>query len=437
MAKNRFDNIISIFNQKIFRIPDYQRGYAWRSDGNKEVEAFWNDLMNLSDGQSHFTGSLTLQEVPEDEKQRVLGDDAWMVDFQSFTPWFVVDGQQRLTTIIIFIQCLYEFLKDNDTIEKFMGLNKEVTLREMCNKYLYIANDEILIKSYIFGYDKNDTSNNFLKNKIFGDNSVTSNEESYYTLNMENAKSFFKKRIDALYDEGGKESIQRLYKKVTQQLQFDLIEVAQGNDFNIFVAFETINNRGKQLSNLEKLKNRLIYLTTYCDKGIKGNVEIVRKKINQGWSEIYRQLGRNTKISKGKISVLSDDEFLKTHWILYYQYSRKTGNDYINYLLDKKFTVQNVLEKQASSSSTEEILEDKDEEDSDPLEIQVDSRNENDDKKIGLEEIHDYVINLKNTARPWYYTYFPQDASEGELNQDIKNMMDRINRVGIAYFRPS
>ena len=40
---------------------------------------------------------------------------------------------------------------------------------------------------------------------------------------------------------------------------FNIHEIA--DDYDVFVAFETMNNRGKKLTNLELLKNRLIYLT--------------------------------------------------------------------------------------------------------------------------------------------------------------------------------
>lgn len=60
--KMEIKSLLGVFENRLFRIPDYQRGYAWRSDDDKEVVAFWNDLMNLSDKKSHFTGSITLQE---------------------------------------------------------------------------------------------------------------------------------------------------------------------------------------------------------------------------------------------------------------------------------------------------------------------------------------------------------------------------------------
>ena len=42
--------------------------------------------------------------------------------------------------------------------------------------------------------------------------------------------------------------------------QFNIHEI--DDDYDVFVAFETMNNRGKELSTLELLKNRLIYLST-------------------------------------------------------------------------------------------------------------------------------------------------------------------------------
>ena len=35
----------SLFKEKIFRIPDYQRGYAWQRE---QLKDFWEDLINLS-----------------------------------------------------------------------------------------------------------------------------------------------------------------------------------------------------------------------------------------------------------------------------------------------------------------------------------------------------------------------------------------------------
>ena len=88
--------------------------------------------------------------------------------------------------------------------------------------------------------------------------------ETYYTKNLKYAKEFFKKNISELYADEGMEGLSNLYLKLTQRLMFNIHEI--DDDYDVFVAFETMNNRGKKLTNLELLKNRLIYLTTlYAD----------------------------------------------------------------------------------------------------------------------------------------------------------------------------
>jgi len=132
---------------------------------------------------------------------------------------------------------------------------------------------------------------------------------------LENAKQFFESNLKNFYETYGLSEIEGLFKKLTQNLMFNLHEIQ--DDFDVFVAFETMNNRGKKLSNLELLKNRLIYLTTLYESYELSNDErdILRSDINNAWKEVYYQLGRNKK------NPLSDDDFLTAHWIMYFQYS--------------------------------------------------------------------------------------------------------------------
>ena len=77
---------------------------------------------------------------------------------------------------------------------------------------------------------------------------------------MEKAKDFFANILQETYEQYGICEIEKLFIKLTQRLKFNIYNI--DDDFNVFIAFETMNNRGKRLSNLELLKNRLIYLTT-------------------------------------------------------------------------------------------------------------------------------------------------------------------------------
>ncbi|KDP85458.1 hypothetical protein CF70_013800 [Cupriavidus sp. SK-3] len=96
-----------LFKEKIFRIPDYQRGYAWQRE---QLKAFWEDLVNLKEDRSHYTGVLTLTEVSNAAVQED-SKEFWLVDDHSYRLYHVVDGQQRLTTFVIFIQAFAEFFR--------------------------------------------------------------------------------------------------------------------------------------------------------------------------------------------------------------------------------------------------------------------------------------------------------------------------------------
>ena len=89
-----------IFTERLFRIPDYQRGYAWTEPQWKD---FWTDIEQIEEGQNHYTGVLTLETVPSEDSAG-WHDDRWIIDSRGYEPFYVVDGQQRMTTSIILIQ---------------------------------------------------------------------------------------------------------------------------------------------------------------------------------------------------------------------------------------------------------------------------------------------------------------------------------------------
>jgi len=69
-----------LFNNSIFRIPDYQRGYSW---GDSQLMDFWVDLINLQNGHYHYTGMLSLKELPKKEWESWI-DDKWMIEKKRF-----------------------------------------------------------------------------------------------------------------------------------------------------------------------------------------------------------------------------------------------------------------------------------------------------------------------------------------------------------------
>ena len=114
-----------IFTEKIFRIPDYQRGYAWTE---KEIKDFWGDICRLEEKKNHYVGVLTLEKTPK-EKYNDWKDDLWIIDAKSYEPYYVVDGQQRLTTSIILIFTLLKIMKERN-IETLNYTSQEEIIRK-------------------------------------------------------------------------------------------------------------------------------------------------------------------------------------------------------------------------------------------------------------------------------------------------------------------
>ena len=82
---SELQNLDTIFNSRVFRIPDYQRGFAWES---RQLNDFWQDLDRLGDQRNHYTGQLTLEKVPDDA-WKLWDEDTWLIDGKSYKPFYV------------------------------------------------------------------------------------------------------------------------------------------------------------------------------------------------------------------------------------------------------------------------------------------------------------------------------------------------------------
>jgi hypothetical protein len=238
-------------------------------------------------------------------------------------------------------------------------------------------------RTYKFGYTLDNPSYDYLRYRILNEPGSGSLQETFYTLNLANAKEYFATQLRDLFEQDGKRSLQELYTRLTKRFLFN--EYIIKDEFDVFVAFETMNNRGKKLSDLELLKNRLIYLTTlFGDKELDlAERESLRKTVNGSWKEVYYQLGRN------KTRPLNDDDFLRAHWTMYFKYSRKTGQDYIHFLLDEQFKPQRVHKKR----EYEVVLEEAEEQSADAvLKVTYSQRGAYLEGPVRLTDMHGNVI---------------------------------------------
>ena len=428
---NELQPLSQIFQKRIFRIPDYQRGYAWQ---DQQLRDFWEDIINLQPGRYHYTGLLSLKVLSKAECQNLGNDDKWLIQ-NGYKAYHIVDGQQRMTTFIIMLNEIVELvcnIPENEGQSEEKILLGYETIKEIRDQYISKKRPpDGLIITYMFGYENDNPSAEYMKYHILGQPFGGTIKETYYTKNLKYAKEFFTRELLAFYEVVGIDGITELYRKLTQQLMFNIHEIE--DDYDVFVAFETMNNRGKKLTNLELLKNRLIYLTTLYPKEILDETDeaALRELINKAWREVYYQLGRNEN------DLLSDNDFLRAHWIMYYSYSRKRGDDYIKFLLRKfshKSIFENVLQPVAEARTDYDTTSEIDPEEDEPIEVVIDYPEPISGEFLQPKEIMDYVNSLNETAEYWYYTFYPDKCTT--ISEEEQVWIDKLNRVGIGYFRP-
>ncbi len=161
--QNGNTKIRDLFNgDRIFNIPKYQRAYAWEEEN---LEYFLDDLKNQRNKKSYFLGTFLLHEKPS-------RGDYEFVD--------VVDGQQRLTTIIIFMKVILQKFKDRQI--------KKITQKAYSR---YVSDGE----SYKLELENEDSS--FLHGKNFDDDKLIK-AETPSQRKLYKAKKYFLRELSKL-----------------------------------------------------------------------------------------------------------------------------------------------------------------------------------------------------------------------------------------------
>ncbi|MGL2758584.1 DUF262 domain-containing protein [Helicobacter pylori] len=265
-----------VIEKGVFEIPSYQRGYAWQI---RQLKDFWNDLEHVSKlgNQFHYMHSLTLRELEN--------------EFES-SAFEIIDGQQRLATSLILLGLLAKTTQNKDP--KYSLINLEPIL-----SYKYYGLSEAF-------------------RAITEEEDLEKFKTSFYAKNLIDAYAFFKEKIS----DTPVGTLERMFDALIKKMLFSVAEL-NDNRIDPFSSFETINNRGKDLSTLELFKNRLHFVAHKICNGQK--LETLQQEINKTYTIVYYDLR----------SFEDDDleRFLK-HFVAYY-YGEK--GDFKKRLLEMEF----------------------------------------------------------------------------------------------------
>ncbi|WP_163000804.1 DUF262 domain-containing protein [Pseudomonas viridiflava] len=98
--------IAGLLEGRLFRIPEYQRAYSWTSRQRKDL--FGDIEEAFRSGREHFMA--TLVALAKEKETRLLGVD-------EFKTVELVDGQQRVTTLIILMKAIEKALDKDDVTQ--------------------------------------------------------------------------------------------------------------------------------------------------------------------------------------------------------------------------------------------------------------------------------------------------------------------------------
>ncbi|WP_367701860.1 DUF262 domain-containing protein [Helicobacter pylori] len=329
-------NLDGVIEKGVFEIPSYQRGYAWQKE---QLKDFWNDLEHVSKlgDKFHYMHSLTLRELEN--------------EFES-SAFEIIDGQQRLATSLILLGLLAKTTQNKDP--KYSLINLEPIL-----SYKYYGLSEAF-------------------------RAITEEEKdlerfqtSFYAKNLIEAYAFFKKEISNTPIE----TLEKMFDALIKKMLFSVVEL-NDNRIDPFSSFETINNRGKDLSTLELLKNRLHFVAhKICDEE---DLENLQNEINDTYTRIYHDLRH-----------FKDDHlesFLK-HFVAYYY---------------------------GENSKFKERL----------LNTAFDAHKKYDDLYDEYKKINDLLLHLSYSSKVWYFLHTLDDEElRIEITPKMRGLLDKMRRL--------
>lgn len=277
-------NIRRMMAGNIIVVPDYQRAYSWEVDKKgAQVNVFLEDLLDYihSDNPTpYYFGHFLFEQRSEND-------------------YAVIDGQQRLTTILIFVCAAFRVLKDRKEsldIEK-QECYEDIVKRHRTYRFTTVGYDSLLMRDYVIDNTKSDK---------YGID-TTSGER------IVNAYDFFVNKLSTF----STKEIENLLNSVSKALCTTHIVETEAEAIQMFI-FQ--NNRGKKPSNLEIIKAQFMY-NIHLYGGSPSDVDSMIKEIKNRFENIYKN------ISKIECSIDEDDVLSRTMQVFFNSLWRDNAMD--------------------------------------------------------------------------------------------------------------
>jgi len=264
--------IKAFFNSRYFEIPKYQRGYAWEK---KNIRELFEDIEEAIEVRAnHYIGTIVLSETDK-------GEDIF----------YVVDGQQRITTITMIINALLKHLEEEDA-----SFYNRFYIRRG-NKYRLLP----------LGKEKDFFTQLLAKNSA----SLTPINRSQRLLI--DAYGEIKSRIAEIIKT--KDALDYLEK--IENLQ--IMEFVEENEGDAIRIFQTVNDRGKPLTNMEKAKSLLVYFSNrYLERKLDKAINDKFGEMFEVYDQIKHEgLKNGIDLISGRYGEFNEDNIMRYHFVTF------------------------------------------------------------------------------------------------------------------------
>ena len=271
----------------VLQMPAYQRQYSWEV---QQLEDLWNDLFYLDSGKRYFFGTILLKRTTE-------------ANPGSGEVFEIIDGQQRLATVMILIQSILNELADLGQLEYSERMEIEKTFFKTGNEYklcLQGGDDEVFHQ---------------VLNSADTIMCATASQKRLLIC-----KNFFAERLrqhrrllEQQDDEYGK-FLREFMKKL---LQWEIVKHVVETDEEAVLIFETVNDRGVALSLLDKTKSFLMrYL--YLSSGAQDAQQSLNF-LNDVFATIFLDVEQAEKRARGQVRSQKEyeKEIQRVHYVLF------------------------------------------------------------------------------------------------------------------------
>lgn len=230
--------IRSLLSEKQFRVPHNQREYKWtKLQTQRFMDDFFDIYKNPKEIQKYFLGSVVL----------IKRDFGIKKNFG----YEIVDGQQRLTTVILLLEAFKDFVDDPDvkeqlqSIKTFKDFDSEEN-RKTFDRLILNKNNQTFFRNYIVDERSEEYRNNCVKDDDFRRN-------QQIVSNFKVIREILDKEYEKEKNKSKKKFILELLTLLETKIYLIVIEVE--NERSSYRIFETLNDRGMQLSDYENIKN--------------------------------------------------------------------------------------------------------------------------------------------------------------------------------------